>query len=79
MQRLFGLAFIVGLIWLGAHAFSGGGAPAFLGRWFGAGGDPAASAAHGSPLERARASGEAARAAQEQRIERQLEPHSPQD
>jgi hypothetical protein len=69
MQKLFGIAVIVGLIWLGLSIFTQGTQATFA--WLpwvdkNAPADP-------SPLERFRAKGESARDAAEQRVERQLD------
>jgi hypothetical protein len=74
MQRLFGIAVIVGLVWLGITVFTQG-TDAVFGRWF----QPASASSarptepHTSPLDRIRAIGEGARDRQLRRIDSQLE------
>lgn len=75
MQKLFGIAVIVGLIWLGLSIFTQGTQATFAWLpWV----DQNAPA-EPSPLERFRAKGESARDAAVQRVERQLGPDSGAD
>ena len=68
MQKVFGIAVIVGLIWLGLSVFTQGAQATFSWLpWV----DKSAPAGP-SPLERFRAKGESARDAAMQRVERQL-------
>jgi hypothetical protein len=69
MQKLFGIALIVGLIWVGISVFTNGVQATFS--WL-----PWAdknAPAEPSPLERIRASGQSSRDAAEQRVTRQLD------
>jgi hypothetical protein len=75
MQRIFGIAVIVGLIWLGLSIFTQGTQATFAWLpWV----DPTAPA-DPSPLERFRAQGESARDSALERVERQLGPSSADD
>jgi hypothetical protein len=75
MQKIFGIAVIVGLIWIGLSLFTEGTTATF--GWLPWVETP--EAPEEAPLDRLRARGEAARDAQMDRIDRQLEPEPTDD